>query len=218
MMAKKKPLTPEDFITAYMQEVLEKGKPKSIYSFTKDLKTEESEFYKYFGNFEALENEIFKSFFDKSLTLLNKSDDYLQFDARNKLLSFYFTFFEHLNANRSFVLTLLENNKNSLNNLKKFSSLRKSFQGFIDHLDLEKIDFKNKNFDNFQNKSMREAAWVQLLLTFKFWLEDQSPNFEKTDIFIEKSVNATFDLLSVKPIQSILDLGKFLVKEKIYHS
>jgi hypothetical protein len=47
----------------------------------------------------------------------------------------------------------------------------------------------------------------------KFWMDDSSASFEKTDIFIEKSVNASFELMNIKPIQSLVDLGKFILKE-----
>ena len=50
----------------------------------------------------------------------------------------------------------------------------------------------------------------------KFWIDDTSPSFEKTDIFIEKSINTSFDILDVAPIKSIIDFGKFIFKEKIH--
>jgi hypothetical protein len=52
----------------------------------------------------------------------------------------------------------------------------------------------------------------------KFWLDDTSPSFEKTDIFIEKSVKASFDLIDTTPLKSIIDFGKFLYKEKIHNN
>jgi hypothetical protein len=52
-------------------------------------------------------------------------------------------------------------------------------------------------------------------MTIKFWLDDSSAAFEKTDLYIEKSVNASFDLLNTIPLESVLDFGKFLVKEKM---
>jgi translation initiation factor IF-3 len=52
-----------------------------------------------------------------------------------------------------------------------------------------------------------------LLVLMKFWMEDKSTGFEKTDIFIEKAVKATFDLIENTPVQSLIDLGKFLYKE-----
>jgi len=59
-----------------------------------------------------------------------------------------------------------------------------------------------------------EGAWIQFLFILKFWLEDTSKSFEKTDIIIEKSVNTVVDLLDTKPLESLLDLGKFLWKER----
>ena len=49
----------------------------------------------------------------------------------------------------------------------------------------------------------------------KFWMDDTSASFEKTDIFIEKSVNTSFDVLNVIPLKSIIDFGKFIFKEKV---
>jgi hypothetical protein len=46
-------------------------------------------------------------------------------------------------------------------------------------------------------------------------MKDSSTSFEKTDVFIEKSIHASFDLIDTKPIKSIIDLGKFLLKEKM---
>ena len=59
-----------------------------------------------------------------------------------------------------------------------------------------------------------EATWVQLLFLMKFWKEDTSPGFEKTDMAIEKSVNTVFDVFDNTPLESIIDLGKFLWQNK----
>jgi len=67
-----------------------------------------------------------------------------------------------------------------------------------------------------QNRSLKESAWLQLLITIKFWLDDSSSSFEKTDLFIEKSVRASFDLIDTTPLKSIIDFGKFLYKEKMH--
>jgi hypothetical protein len=59
-----------------------------------------------------------------------------------------------------------------------------------------------------------EGAWIQFLFILKFWMDDSSKGFEKTDVLIEKSVNTVVDLLDTKPLESLFDLGKFLWKEK----
>ncbi|MBX9806916.1 MAG: TetR/AcrR family transcriptional regulator, partial [Flavobacteriaceae bacterium] len=75
-----------------------------------------------------------------------------------------------------------------------------------------------EKLQNIQEKAIQESAWIQFLITMKFWLDDESPAFEKTDIFIEKSVKASFELMNITPLDSLIDFGKFLFKEKIQHN
>jgi len=215
-MSKKKEINALDIITSYMSYILNhNAKPTSVYSFAKENKFEEVVFYKYFGSFEAVEKSIFKTFFDNTINILEKSEDYKTFDARNQLLSFYYTFFENLTANRSYIVSTLDSKKFDLKKLDVLSSLKTSFTHYIDSLEIKTIDLKQKNIVQAQKKGIKETAWIQLMVTMKFWLDDSSANFEKTDIFIEKSVNTSFDLLDTTPLKSMIDLGKFLYKEKM---
>jgi hypothetical protein len=212
----KKTINKEYFINEYSNYILEEGKkPNNVFQFCKNLKVEEGKFYDYFSSFETLEENIFIAFFENTLALLSKSDDYTNYDTKTKLLSFYFTFFEILTSNRSLVLHLLTADKNKLENLKKLSSLRKNFKRFIDDLNINSPKIPQEKIDELKEKSITEIAWLQLLMTLKFWIEDTSPSFEKTDIFIEKSMHASFDLLDLTPLKNIFDFGKFLWKEKI---
>jgi hypothetical protein len=148
------------------------------------------------------------------MSLLEKSEDFESYDARTKLLSFYFTYFEMLTANRSFTVALLKEDKNKLKSLSKLTELRKHFKQFFDTLEIEKIDLKQDKLVEIQEKTMSEMAWFQFLFTLKFWIEDTSLSFEKTDIFIEKSVNTSFDLMDIAPLKSLIDFGKFMWQEK----
>ncbi|SDH30315.1 TetR family transcriptional regulator C-terminal domain-containing protein [Winogradskyella thalassocola] len=216
-MAKKKNITQDDLISYYMDYVLTHNhKPNSVYAFAKDNNFEEQKFYEYFSSFEILEQSIFKIFFDHTLAVLEKSEDYQSFDARNQLLSFYYTFFEILTANRSYVVQVLGSDKNQLKSLKTLSHLKKNFTNYIEHLDIKTIDLKEEKLEKLKNRGLKESAWFQLLVTLKFWLDDSSTSFEKTDVFIEKSVQASFDLIDTTPLKSLIDFGKFLYKEKIH--
>lgn len=216
-MAKKKSITAANIIEFYMDYVLTHNeKPKSVYAFAKANNFEEQKFYEFFGSFDALEQSIFKFFFDNAYTVLEKSEDYVNFDARNKLLSFYYTFFEILTANRSYVMHALEHNKNQLKSLKTLAKLKQRFSNYIDHLNIKTLDLKQQQLERLQNRGLKETAWLQLLLTIKFWLDDNSPSFEKTDLFIEKSVRVSFDLIDTTPLKSLIDFGKFLYKEKMH--
>ena len=101
-----------------------------------------------------------------------------------------------------------------LNNLKLLSKLKQSFTHYIDGIGIELIETKQDQLDKIQRNGLKETAWIQLLLTLKFWIDDTSTSFEKTDVFIEKSVNTSFDVLDVVPLKSLIDFGKFIFKEK----
>lgn len=217
MEAKKKTISKEDIVSIYMEEVLEKGqKPKSVYHFAKENNFTEAEFYAFFGTLEGLEKEIFRLFFANTVDLLHKNTDYLEYDMKNKMLSFYFTFFEILTANRSYVLQSLKFDRNPLKNLVQLTTLRNSFKEYVSEILTDDYRLEQEKLQKFQEKGIQESAWLQLMLTIKFWVDDDSAAFEKTDIFIEKSVNASFELMNVTPLNHLIDLGKFLFKEKIY--
>ena len=215
-MARKKKINKKDIYSFYMEFYLENGEaPKSVYKLSKHYNFDETQFYEFFGNLNAVEKSIFVSFFDQTLDLLEKSEDYTNFDARNKLLSFYYTFFEILTANRSFVLSILERDKNSSRFLKTISTIKPVYIKYLKSLEIDKLDLKDARIEKYVDKSLEESFWVQLILCLKFWMDDDSASLEKTDIFIEKAINTGFDLLNVQPLKSVLDLGKFLFHEKI---
>ena len=215
-MAKKTKINKENLVALYMDAVLDHNEvPQSVYSFAKMNHFEESEFYRFFGSFEALEAAIYELFFEKTMKTLEKSKEYKDYDAMNQLLSFYFTFFGNLTANRSYVSKSLQMAMGGLNQMKKLKTLRQKFLNFIDELDLGVIDIKNKRIDDIKDSVVNESYWIQMLVTLKFWLDDDSADFEKTDLFIEKSIAASFELANTKPLKSVVDFGKFLFKEKI---
>jgi hypothetical protein len=134
------------------------------------------------------------------------------------MLSFYFTFFELLAANRSYVVLSLKGDKNPLQGLMQLSSLRNGFKDFVSEIISDEYRLKQEKFQQIQEKAIQESAWFQLIMTLKFWLDDTSASFEKTDLFIEKSVKASFELMNTAPLESLMDFGKFLFKEKIQHN
>ena len=217
MAIKKSEISKDKIVSMYMDYVLEHNeKPKSVYQFSKLNNITEKEFYNYFGTIESIEKEIFNVFYEKTIALLQKDKDFETYDMRSKLLSFNFTFFELLTANRSYVLMTLKESGNQLKSLNKLSGLKSSYKEFVSEIITDDIRTKEERFQNFQEKAILESSWFQLLLTMKFWIDDTSPALEKTDIYIEKSINTAFELMNVAPLDSLIDFGKFIFKEKIY--
>lgn len=216
-MAKKKivEINKEAIVSLYTDYILVNGKkPHSVYDFAKNNGFEEVVFYKYFASFEALEEQFFSDMLHYTLELLSKSSEYNRYDAAQKLSCFYFTFFEVATANRSFVMHLLKQENRSLKNLLKLKSLRKNFLSYVKNVLDTPYKVDNQRITNIQNRVVHEGAWLQFLAIMKYWMEDTSASFEKTDVFIEKSVKASFDMVYNVPIESIIDFGKFIWKER----
>jgi hypothetical protein len=215
MATKKTTITRDKIVSLYMNYRLENtDRPKSVYQFAKENGFDEAVFYSFFGTLESVEKEIYKIFIQKTIDLIQKDPAYENYDMKSKMLSFYFTLFEMMSANRSYVLLTLKEHKNQLKNIMLLSSLRIEFKNYVSEIITDEVRTQFEKFQNFQEKAIQESSWIQFLLILKFWIDDESPAFEKTDIFIEKSVKAVYDVFNIAPIESVIDLGKFLYKEK----
>lgn len=194
-----------------MQMILEhEHSPKSVFKFCNDLKISESDFYAHFGSFEMLQKAIWTAFFDQTIQIIAKSKEYESFSKRERLLTFYFTMFEILTLNRSYILFTL---KRPLD-LSQLSQLRISFQKYIAALS-ELNASKEEQLKLYSAKAVEELGWAQFLVILRFWLKDDSARFERTDVMIEKTINTTFDVVDTTPINSVIDYAKFLFKETV---
>lgn len=209
--ASKAPFSKGDLIHAYMQLILESEKsPASIFKFCKDINISENQFYEYFGSFENLQKGIWDEFIHQALSVISKSKEYQSFNKREKLLTFYFTFFEILTLNRSYILLTL---KGPLD-IPQLTLLRNSFQEYISTLSELKTE-EEEPIKHYSSKAVEELAWAQFLVILRFWIKDDSAKFEKTDVMIEKTINTTFDVVDTTPINSVIDYAKFLFKETV---
>ena len=214
MAATKTSKSPE-ILSIFMDSVLEHEKfPLSVYKFCKTNEIDELDFYKSYASLDTIKYHVWQVFFDNTMGLLHKNKQYDSMDRKDRLLTFYFTFFEVLLLNRSYVLFALEGNESRMTKIGQLKKLRISFKSFASELIEEGNDNKTLSLAKHPVGLFSEASWAQLLFFLKFWLDDTSPNFEKTDAAIEKSINVAFDVFDNTQLDAIFDLGKFLWKEK----
>lgn len=215
MSAKAKKVTKDLIITMFMDYVLEHEKlPKTVYKFCKVNNIEESDYYLYYGSIDALKKGIWDTFFENTINVIHKNAEYQEFTNRDKMLTFFYTFFEVLTLNRSYVLFVMDNAGSPLKNLEQLKGLRKSVKQFAKGLINDGNADKNLKITKHNPQLFSEGAWLQTMFLMNFWKSDDSVSFEKTDVAIEKSVNTIFDLFDNTPLENILDFGKFLYKEK----
>jgi hypothetical protein len=146
---------------------------------------------------------------------MNDNEEYASFSNKDKMLTFFFSMFELLTMNRSYVLFALGDHKNMLKNSGQLKGLRHNIKDFATVLINEANQAKNYKLTKRNPTIFSEGAWIQFLFLLKFWMEDASAGFEKTDVVIEKSVTTIFDVFENTPLDSLLDFGKFLYKEKM---
>lgn len=213
--AEKQLLDDGQIVTLYVKSVLENNHPpQNVYLFCKENNIEESEFYAFFGSFENLRQTVWAKFFDNAKSAIEKEPAYASYSNKNKLLALYFTLFEILTLNRSYILYSLKDNKEGLKNLLDLKLFRNDFKLHVTTLfKTDSAVLQTAKVQKITDPVFAEGAWIQFLFILKFWLDDNSKGFEKTDIVIEKSVNTVVDLLDTKPLENLIDLGKFLWKE-----
>ncbi|GEN75340.1 TetR family transcriptional regulator C-terminal domain-containing protein [Chryseobacterium hagamense] len=215
-MQEQTPLTQEKIFEQYGDYLLNHGeRPKNVYLFAKDNGFEEKEFYHFFSGFDQIEKEMLDHLFRKSLELAEEVNASPEILTKEKLLNVYFIFFENLTINRSLVLSILGTAK--AQEIQVLQNLRRTHRRFVATLDFnewEMIEKAKQDLRRFNEKARQETLWLHFVSAIDFWKKDTSPDFEKTDIFVEKTIDTGFELIENEPLRKVIDLGKFLWKEK----
>ena len=213
--SKKEIIDDLSIMSYFMTDVLENNEePKNIYTFCKKHNLDESQFYSFFGSFESLKEAIWLKFFENASAAMSKDPKIESYSNKEKLLTLYFTLFEILTLNRTYVLFYLKESKEGLKNLKSLKQFRNHFKEYIVSIINSNETMVSGRINKVTEPVFSEGAWIQFLFLLKFWIDDTSKSFEKTDVLIEKSVNTVVDLLDTKQLDNLFDLGKFLWKEK----
>jgi hypothetical protein len=209
-------VSPDTRITlAYTDYLLTNGKrPPSVFKFSQDLGIKEEDFYNYFGSFDGVEKHIWSTFISRTIVRLQSDEAYATFSSREKLLTFYYAFFEELKSSRSFVLLQLENRKKLEIEPTFLKDFKKAFETFVN--DVISVGKTNGEIASrpFIDTRYANLLWIHFGFLLLFWRDDNSAGFEKTDAAIEKSVNLAFDLIGKGAVDSIIDFAKFLYQSQ----
>ncbi len=208
---KKTSINAAEIQSAYRDYLLTQGKqPASVFSFSKDLGMAESEFYMHFASFAAIEKSIWQGFITTTVERLTTDVAYAQFTSQERVLTFYFSLVELLKNDRSFVLHQLRAVKSPTLLPDFIKGFKKSFEEWINSVLAEGKSTGEVAKRPFLDDRYHHLFWMHLWFILQFWSKDQSPNFEKTDAAIEKSVTLAFELIGKGVLDNALDFGKFL--------
>ena len=202
------PDTKEQILDGYIEYLLtEESKPLSIYKFCKTLKIDDQMFYEHFGSFDQVESYFWSQLINHTSSLVHEDKHE---STHHQILSFYYTLFENFKLHRSFILFLYQQE----NNVFHFEfRLRKSVKPHLTEFSKSITTAIHNISEDLGDKLTEQGMWLHFIALFNFWIKDESPGFEKTDLFIEKSIRLGIDLSNSIPTDSMLDFGKFIFKE-----
>jgi AcrR family transcriptional regulator len=215
--------TLEKIRKAYTEYVLENGKqPISVFQFAKKLKITEADFYTYYASFDAIEADVWLTFFNEAKATVEADETYQGYSVREKLLAFYYTWIELLKAQRSFAVYSYGRLREGMGprtrgrrpKSRVFEPFKDVFFDFARDLLAEGRESKEVEPRPFITDRYPDALWGQTLYLLDFWVRDVSKNFEKTDSAIEKSVNTAFDLIGRSPLDTLFDFAKFMYQNQ----
>lgn len=203
--------TAEQIKNGYINYVLSNDeRPKSVYIFSKKMKIAEADFYTFYASFESIEKLVWTDLIVETIDTLKEQEIWASYTSREKMLAFFYSYMEVLKKQRSFILYSLKPEGLSLKTPALLSGVKIVFEHFAEDIISAGLESGELAERKFFSKRYRDALWLQFAFILKFWINDESAGFEKTDEAIEKGINVTFDLFQHSPIDNLLDYGKFL--------
>lgn len=217
-MGKKKKETTDDrkqvLLGLFAQYLREKGRrPRSFARFCQAYELDAEETRTSFPTITSMEKAVWLHWFEETLHVLADSAEYKNYSARERLLSFYYTWMETIQPFSGYI--------------RSAPALPRLFSGMDWFLaDMQRAFLKYANelvqlaasndeimkrpvITNFYN----QALWQQFLFVMNYRLKDTSSGQAKTDEAIERAVNLSFELAGRNQIDSLVDFGKFLLKK-----
>lgn len=198
----------------YQHHLLTEGKaPKSVYAFCQELEIEEAVFYEHFSSLQAIETYCWKALFQETVEIVEGDPAFAEYNARERYLAFQFVQVQELRKNLSYFRMVVAD-KPKWQDLDQFRKAMKPAKVLVERILQEGRATGEIAERAFLDKLVDRVFMAHVGVMLRFALHDQSDGFTKTDQAIEKSVNFLFDSLAKGPLDSGLELMKFMGQQR----
>ena len=213
--------TEEEIMTAYMEYyVATPSESITDEDFISNKHIDSKAFITLFTDTNTVEERIWSYMMQSSITTVENDLNPEMQGIDNKLLSLFFTFFQNLAFNDTYFKKQLKERKNLLQKNRLYSGMKTFFQSYLKNLhqsiSCNTTKMGGETVESILTFGFVNSYWTELILLIEFWNTDDSDGYEKTDIAIEKTLKATQEIRSIEPLKSVIDLGKFIWKERFY--
>lgn len=189
-------------------------KPVSVFAFCQSLSLSEVDFYDLYSSFDAIEKDLWRSWFEETVAKLQSDEAYARYSVRDKLSAFYFAWVQHLRGYRSYILLQKDRYIVPGRHIEKLDAFRAAFYEYINNLLREGYESGEVKERKFISDQFVHGFWVQALFVLRYWIRDDSAGFEMTDAAIDKAVTLSFQLIGTNTLDSLIDFGKFVFQRK----
>lgn len=194
---------------SYLTLAKSQGKrPASMLALADALAVAERELYAHYASVGAIERELLLDSFTQTTDRLAAEAVYADYSTREKLLAIAYTWLEVLKEERSLWLIIMEGGQRT----QPLDGAEKAFEQFAKNILNEGISRQEIAERLWISDYNANLLWLQYAQVIVFWLRDESDNFEKTDTFVEKSLNFLLDLLQPNFFDSGFSWLKFRIQ------
>ena len=207
-------MSKEKIVSFYLDHLLDQGKPPvSVYKLCKETGISEADFYRQYSSLRDIERQYARDLVQKTIEAVSGDEEYSQYSVREKLLAFYFTFFEQALSFRSYLQVRFANVQPGREPgfLKDF---KRTFLDFAQELIQQGYEEKSVVQRPLVSGRFKDILYAQFLLLIRYYVEDDSQQFQDTDAYIEKTVKLFFELAGTTPIDTAFDLARFFIQNR----
>ncbi len=201
----------------YILYLLRNGEPPvTVFSFCEQLELDEAQFYAEFNSFKGLERSIWEHFFEETINALEKDEEFVNYTAHEKVLSFLYTVIEVFKQNRSFIVLKTGDISRKDFRPKTLATFRQLYNNWTKEVVNKGLTTEEIATRPVITEKYDEVFWGQFLYILRVWVNDESKDFQTTDAAIEKTSALIFELLKKGPIDLLIDFLKFAYQNKAY--
>lgn len=175
------------------------------YSISKKAGVSEQEFYQFFSSADEVGRKIWARFLDTTMLELSQSDKFNnEYSAREKILTYFFTFINVAREDRTFIIRTCDSEPL----LRTYSDMYKDRMSDIVQEGISMEDIKERIYSGYYS----DMLWGLHLMIIKFWAQDDSDKFVETEKAIEIYSKVPLEVMGHNIFDSMYESMKFAVQ------
>jgi hypothetical protein len=195
----------EKIIEAYKEMVIKGDSEINPFTLSQKVGLGEKDFFQYFSSVDDIGRKIWVNLCDAVMLELNQSELYSSYPSRQKILSYFFTFFEIARTERTFITRTVHNDRLVRAYAKKFKEVA---------LDIIQEGIATEDIqERFYSSYYPDIVWNLHFSLLRYWVNDDSENFVETEKAIEIYSKVPLEIMGPNIFDSIFDSIKFSIKQ-----